>query len=295
MALQIKAILHRGPNETELPKKEIRRFEIDESAIGSYDYFRQKVVSLYPDLSHESPFRFMWTDEEGDNVCFSSDEELTQAVKFIKGQESQLFKVIIRFPPSHYEKPEAKKPETPQPAAQQAEFSVPPQSCGQNPFRKNFDRRAERIQGKVMKNLAKLHNLHGNNANMTQHLFPHLQQLGQVTKCAVNPDNGDVDMHIDIPIHHSDGSTSTTTTTVTNANGETSTQTKMYPNLENQENQMQTEGGFEDVTKEVEEAKLNEAVAKMAELGFTGNWVRELLKNVDADITKAVEAMNPSK
>lgn len=69
----------------------------------------------------------------------------------------------------------------------------------------------------------------------------------------------------------------------------------MYPNLENQENQMQTEGGFEDVTKEVEEAKLNEAVAKMAELGFTGNWVRELLKNVDADITKAVEAMNPSK
>ena len=102
-------------------------------------------------------------------------------------------------------------------------------------------------------------------------------------------------MHIDIPIHHSDGSTSTTTTTVTNTNGETSTQTKMYPNLENQENQMQTEGGFEDVTKEVEEAKLNEAVAKMAELGFTGNWVRELLKNVDADITKAVEAMNPSK
>jgi len=88
--------------------------------------------------------------------------------------------VIIRFPPSHYEKPEAKKPETPQPAAQQAEFSVPPQSCGQNPFRKNFDRRAERIQGKVMKNLAKLHNLHGNSANMTQHLFPHLQQLGQV-------------------------------------------------------------------------------------------------------------------
>ena len=36
MALQIKAILHRGPNETELPKKEIRRFEIDESAIGRY-------------------------------------------------------------------------------------------------------------------------------------------------------------------------------------------------------------------------------------------------------------------
>jgi hypothetical protein len=94
MALQIKAILHRGPNETELPKKEIRRFEVDESAVGSYEYFRQKVVSLYPDLSNESPFRLMWTDEEGDNVCFSSDEELAQAVKFIRTQENKLFKVI---------------------------------------------------------------------------------------------------------------------------------------------------------------------------------------------------------
>jgi len=39
----------------------------------------------------------MWTDEEGDNVCFSSDEELTQAVKFIKSQDSQLFKVFFIF------------------------------------------------------------------------------------------------------------------------------------------------------------------------------------------------------
>jgi len=298
MALQIKAILHRGPNETELPKKEIRRFEVDESAVGSYEYFRQKVVSLYPDLSNESPFRLMWTDEEGDNVCFSSDEELAQAVKFIRTQENKLFKVIVRFPPSHYEKPEAKKVETP--AAHPNEFSVPPQSCGQNPFRKNFDRRAGRIQEKVMKNLAKLHHLHGNNPTMAQHILPHFQQLGQVTKCTVNPENGDVDMHVDIPIHHSDGSTSTgststTTKTVTDSTGATTSQTNMYPNLDHQETQMQTEGGFEDVSKEIEEAKLNEAVAKMAELGFTGNWVRELLKTVDGDITKAVEAMNPAK
>ena len=107
-------------------------------------------------------------------------------------------------------------------------------------------------------------------------------------------------MHVDIPIHHSDGSTSTgststTTKTVTDSTGATTSQTNMYPNLDHQETQMQTEGGFEDVSKEIEEAKLNEAVAKMAELGFTGNWVRELLKTVDGDITKAVEAMNPSK
>lgn len=107
-------------------------------------------------------------------------------------------------------------------------------------------------------------------------------------------------MHVDIPIHHSDGSTSTgststTTKTVTGSTGATTSQTNMYPNLDHQEIPMQTEGGFEDVSKEIEEAKLNEAVAKMAELGFTGNWVRELLKTVDGDITKAVEAMNPTK
>merc|ERR1712233_54160 len=46
----------------------------------------------------ESPFRLMWTDEEGDNVCFSSDEELRQAVKFIQSQENKLFKCIVKFP-----------------------------------------------------------------------------------------------------------------------------------------------------------------------------------------------------
>merc|ERR1719220_1944568 len=44
-------------------------------------------------MTLETPFRLMWTDEEGDNVCFSTDEELAQALKFVKGQENQLFKV----------------------------------------------------------------------------------------------------------------------------------------------------------------------------------------------------------
>merc|ERR1712233_209280 len=174
----VKTILHRGPNEAELPRKEIRRFEIEENAIGSYDYFRQKIVALYPDLTPESPFRLMWTDEEGDNVCFSSDEELRQAVKFIQSQENKLFK------------------------------------CN-------------------------------------------------------------------------DGKATTS-----------SSSSNVYPNLN--ENAMETnktaeQHGYEDLTAEASEAKLNEAVSKMKELGFAGNWVKELLKNVDGDVAKAIEQLNPSK
>merc|ERR1719336_842432 len=49
-------------------------------------------------MTLETPFRLMWTDEEGDNVCFSTDEELAQALKFVKSQENKLFKVIVKTP-----------------------------------------------------------------------------------------------------------------------------------------------------------------------------------------------------
>jgi transcriptional regulator with GAF, ATPase, and Fis domain len=39
---------------------------------------------------------------------------------------------------------------------------------------------------------------------------------------------------------------------------------------------------------------MNEALAKMKELGFEGNWVRELLNTVKCDISKAVEILNPT-
>merc|ERR1719434_266738 len=58
-------------------------------------------------MTLETPFRLMWTDEEGDNVCFSTDEELTQALKFVKGQENQLFKVIIKTPQVQQEQAQA--------------------------------------------------------------------------------------------------------------------------------------------------------------------------------------------
>merc|ERR1712180_347463 len=107
MSISIKTILHRGPNEETLPRKEIRRFEIEENVNGSYDFLRAKIISLYPDMTLETPFRLMWTDEEGDNVCFSTDEELAQALKFVKAQENQLFKVIIKTPQVQQEQAQA--------------------------------------------------------------------------------------------------------------------------------------------------------------------------------------------
>jgi hypothetical protein len=107
MSIQIKTILHRGPNEETLPRKEIRRFEIEENVNGSYDFLRAKIISLYPDMTLETPFRLMWTDEEGDNICFSTDEELAQALKFVKTQENKLFKVIIKTPQVQQEQAQA--------------------------------------------------------------------------------------------------------------------------------------------------------------------------------------------
>merc|ERR1712137_1514956 len=60
-------------------------------------------------MTLETPFRLMWTDEEGDNVCFSTDEELAQALKFVKAQENQLFKVIIKTPQVQQEQAQAAK------------------------------------------------------------------------------------------------------------------------------------------------------------------------------------------
>ena len=60
-------------------------------------------------MTLETPFRLMWTDEEGDNVCFSTDEELAQALKFVKAQENQLFKVIIKTPQVQQEQAQVAK------------------------------------------------------------------------------------------------------------------------------------------------------------------------------------------
>lgn len=43
MSIAIKTILHRGPNEETLPRKEIRRFEIEENVNGRYVTYRMSV------------------------------------------------------------------------------------------------------------------------------------------------------------------------------------------------------------------------------------------------------------
>merc|ERR1712173_367566 len=96
---------------------------------------------------------------------------------------------------------------------------------------------------------------------------------GNVTNVSARPD-GDVDVSVDIPINHS----TTTTTTKT-----------VYPDLNNQ-----MEEDFTPVsTEDAKQAKLNEAMKKMAELGFEGDWVEALLKSVDCDIARAIDNLNP--
>merc|ERR1712193_209810 len=91
---------HRGPAEEVLPRKEIRRFALEK--LDSFQHLKDQVVMLYDDLTGDTPLRFLWTDEEGDNVQFSSDTELKEAVNFFQNSNGpnggKLFKLIVRFP-----------------------------------------------------------------------------------------------------------------------------------------------------------------------------------------------------
>jgi len=112
----------------------------------------------------------------------------------------------------------------------------------------------------------------------------------------------------EIPIQHADGTvtcngaTVTTTTTSSSASGEqptthTSSSTVQNENAKVHTSQEKTSATdeFEDVTAELKQQKMKEAIAKMNELGFVGEWVEELLKSVDYDVVRAVTAMNPEK
>merc|ERR1712110_207336 len=331
MSVQVKTILHRGPNEDTLPRKEIRRFEIDENATGrykyklhcnahrnplcdvtlffnfSYDFLRAKIVALYPDMTDETPFRLMWTDEEGDNVCFSTDEELVQALKFVKSQENKLFKVIVKTPQVQAEQAamganrRSQSNRNREARAETMDFAEPVEkfvsSCMNmagsvgNAAAANmcqaFDNKnwkPGRLAKKCEKMKAK-QQFHEQKAKDIQNLIG--AQGAQVSNVS-NRGNGDVDIAVDIPIHHSSSSSSTTTTT------KTTTNQPVYPDLQ-QEQPMEEEHGFTDVAAEVQRARMNEAISKMAELGFEGDWVKTLLESVNCDIAQAVEKMTPNK
>merc|ERR1712106_974848 len=124
------------------------------------------------------------------------------------------------------------------------------------------------------------------NPQMHHHIHTVAQQMAQmnndshVTNVQSRPD-GDVDISVDIPINHN----STTTTTTNNGNK------TVYPDLL-EKNQMEED--FIPVSSEdAIAAKLNEAMNKMKELGFEGEWIEALLKSVDCDVARAVDKLNP--
>merc|ERR1712150_379602 len=291
MSVQVKAILHRGPKEEELPRKEIRRFEVDANVAGSYDFLRAKIIALYPDLTEDSAFRLMWTDDEGDNVCFSTDEEYAQALKFVNGQENKLFKVMVKMPATVGPNKD-KKSSNEQMSFQEGvnAFAHHAQHFGEamqtafNP--QKMAKKCEKMKAKQQFHESKAKQLNDMlksiNPQMHHHIHTVAQQMaqmnnGHVTNVQSRPD-GDVDISVDIPINHS----ASTTTTTTTSNGTNKT---VYPDLE--KNQMEED--FTPVsTEDAKAAKLNEAMKKMKELGFEGEWVEALLKSVDCDIARAV-------
>jgi len=288
MSVQVKAILHRGPNEEELPRKEIRRFEVDANVSGSYDFLRAKIIALYPDLTDDSAFRLMWTDDEGDNVCFSTDEEYAQALKFVNSQENKLFKVMVKMPATMG--PQKKPNETQFQegintfAHHAAQFGDALNSAFGARDPQKMAKKCEKMKAKQQFHESKAKQLNDMlksiNPQMHHHIHTVAQQMaqmnnGNVTNVTSRPD-GDVDISVDIPINHS---TSTTTT-----------KTTVYPDL----NKDQMEEDFTPIsTEDAKQAKLNDAMKKMKELGFEGDWVEALLKSVDCDIARAVDNLNP--
>merc|ERR1719361_749564 len=231
-----------------------------------------------------------------------------------------LFKCIVKFPQQQQQQQQQGQQQGQQQAtqAQQLErinalistqFGPQTNAFCQRPEwnAKKMEKMNEKIQTKIMKNLAKMKNMpKEQQEEMAKHMQQHWAGMGNVTKCTVDQSNGDVEMHVDIPIHHSDGTstcsgTTTVTTTVDKDGNQSTTSSSsgggnnVYPDLNEQAHSSAMNNDFEDLSQEANEAKMNEAIAKMAELGFTGNWVTELLKNFNGDVAKAVEAMNPSK
>jgi len=296
--MQVKVILHRGPSEEVLPRKEIRRFALEK--LDSFQHLKDQVVMLYDDLTGDTPLRFLWTDEEGDNVQFSSDTELKEAVNFFQNSSGpsggKLFKLIVRFP----------QPPPPPPAsAQNGQKRGNASENGLDP-------------AKMEKKIQKIHERQCKKNMMTS--IRAAAAAGQPLEALLNnfhahfnrmmaPEDG-LQNGETIPIQHADGTVTcngatvtTTTTSNTSTNDEQpaakcSSSTTVVETAHAQPAAAAgktTSDEFEDVSDELKQQKMKEAEAKMNELGFVGEWVGELLKSVDGDVVRAVSAMNPEK
>merc|ERR1719471_2519591 len=183
-------------------------------------------------MTLETPFRLMWTDEEGDNVCFSTDEELAQALKFVKGQENQLFKVIIKTPQVQQEQAqaarEARARNNPQADFGAATFARGAAEFGEgmnqmaSHFCRQFGGKPNAFEQAKANAFANNWNTNEKKAEMIKNINPNMQQHIQALINGNNVanmtarDNGDVDIAVDIPINRTSSSSTSTTTTTTN-------------------------------------------------------------------------------
>ncbi|KAK3603903.1 hypothetical protein CHS0354_042914 [Potamilus streckersoni] len=88
MSLTVKAFLQKSGSRDE----EIRRFSIPADVSSSYEYLCRKISDVFPSLRH-GRFILYWKDSDGDQVAFSRDEELLEALGFVK---DSLLKIYVR-------------------------------------------------------------------------------------------------------------------------------------------------------------------------------------------------------
>ncbi|CAH1639572.1 unnamed protein product, partial [Spodoptera littoralis] len=75
---------------TENGKPEVRRFGVEKSVVTSFHYLNAKLQDVYPGLKTKT-YSVAWTDEDGDNVVISSDDEVMTALQVLGGDVIRLF------------------------------------------------------------------------------------------------------------------------------------------------------------------------------------------------------------
>ncbi|XP_077428775.1 sequestosome-1 isoform X2 [Vanacampus margaritifer] len=93
MSVTVKAYLL-GKEES---VREIRRFLVEQDAIGSFEHLCDKTCQMFPGLK-KAAFNMYYKDCEGDLVAFSSDDELNMGVACVK---DDVFRVFIKEKKEH--------------------------------------------------------------------------------------------------------------------------------------------------------------------------------------------------
>ena len=80
----------------------------DDSAGMTFDKFTAKLRQVFPQLQNSNNrakllFDLSWTDHEGDNITISSDEDLTIALRQMKGLVYKINIKNIRDPSPFYD------------------------------------------------------------------------------------------------------------------------------------------------------------------------------------------------